>query len=130
MTIDLDAIKARVERRAEVGKHPFMDNERMLLTLRLADDVPALLAEVKRLRTENADWREGFTREAGGAYVLREKVAVMDRLLNAPRYSTEAVEALLAACDAITKDDTDPLRAVSNVLYARDAVRASREPAK
>jgi hypothetical protein len=60
---------------------------------------------------------------------MRDIKAMGDfKLKMAVTYDAEAVDALLARCDEITNDDIDPRIAVSDVLYARDAVRASREP--
>jgi hypothetical protein len=92
---ELKAIEAAVTRRTVLGGSSDMDNYfAWQETVRsLANVVPALLAEVRRLRSE-------------------------------PRYSNEAVDALLSALDEF--DLTDGL--TKDLVVAADAVSASREP--
>lgn len=130
MTLDLEAVEARAE---AIGPGAFYaarpgDGYAEMVASALTDR-NALLGEVRRLRAENSELREGYARESAGAAALREKVAVMDQLLDEPRYSTEAVDALLQTRAAYS-GVFSRLQGMELLLNAFDKVRASREPAK
>lgn len=142
MTIDLDAIEARANATlSEYRSHTELDLRDLVREV-----VPALIAEVKRLRVDQAqggrDYCELMERhdalhnracKAEDEVKRLQAVIALGRqpvlIVTAPRYSTEAVDALLQTYNAYARV-LSRMQGMEGLIRAFDVFRASREPAK